>query len=120
MHEDLTTRISGALRQYKKEQIFLEFLANAIDAGATSMSIIIDEKLPPKSPSKLFLPKSQFHSCPALMFHNDSVFQDSDFQGIRRVGVGSKRGGNEKIGRFGLGALSAYHFSEVNSSYHCA
>jgi hypothetical protein len=113
MHEDLSDRISGALRQYRREQIFLEFLANAVDAGASTMTVIVDETQG-KENSGLFLPSSPFQKQPALIFHNDAQFQKEDFRGIRKVGVGSKRRGEGKIGRFGLGALSAYHFSEVS------
>jgi sacsin len=114
MQEDLSYRISGTPRQYSRDQIFLEFLANAVDAGASTMTVIVDKKVRPKKPSSLlFLPSSAFRTHPALVFHNDSVFTEQDFIGIRQIGIGSKRTSDGKIGRFGLGALSAYHISVV-------
>lgn len=113
MGEALTNRIAGALRQYTRDQIFTEFLANAIDAGSNTMDIMLDEKTSPKvallSPSM-----AQFQHLPALVFHNASIFSEKDFRGIKRIGMGSKRSLEGKIGRFGLGTLSAYHFSEVS------
>jgi sacsin len=121
MHEELTDRICSALRQYTKSQIFLEFLANAFDAGASSMTVIIDEKISsnPLGSRSLFLSSSPFHTETALVFHNDAIFQRDDFVGIRSIGVGSKRPSGGKIGRFGIGALSAYHISEVCSVLSC-
>ncbi|KIO21522.1 hypothetical protein M407DRAFT_10336 [Tulasnella calospora MUT 4182] len=54
-----------------------------------------------------------FQSGPALVVHNDGVFTDDDFKGLGNIGQGSKSGRVDSIGRFGLGALSFYHFSEL-------
>lgn len=113
MGETLTARIGGALRQYRPKQMFTEFLANAVDAGSRTMSILLDQTTFPTE-SILSRSMAQFQTSPALVFHNDAVFTDADFQGIKRVGTGSKRSRPGKIGRFGLGALSAYHVTEVS------
>lgn len=113
MGEALTSRIGGALRQYRPEQMFTEFLANAVDAGSRAMSILLDQMTFPTE-SILSRSMAQFQTSPALVFHNDAVFTDDDFQGIKRVGTGSKRSRPGRIGRFGLGALSAYHVTEVS------
>ena len=51
---------------------------------------------------------------PALVVHNEALFSRSDFKGLANVGQGSKSGKTDSIGRFGLGALSFYHFCEVS------
>ncbi|KAI0313563.1 hypothetical protein OF83DRAFT_1175566 [Amylostereum chailletii] len=114
MGESLPTRIGGALRQYGVGQILAEFVANAVDAGAKAVHMVVDEKdFSNRKVNLLTKEMAQFQSSPALVIYNDAVFTDDDFRGIRRVGEGSKRSKSGKIGRFGLGALAAYHLSEV-------
>ncbi|KAK7696314.1 hypothetical protein QCA50_000968 [Cerrena zonata] len=112
MHEDLTRRISNVLKQYSVEQAFNEFLANAADAGASKYNILVDSKTAPAN--NLLSPlMSEMQSLPALVVHNDATFQDHDFKGIRTIGTGGKEGRSDTIGKFGLGALSVFHFTEV-------
>lgn len=112
MGEDLTTRINNVLRQYSIDQAFNEFLANASDAGATRFDILIDER--PFGVHHLLSPEmAPLQTAPAVIIHNDGVFTESDFKGIRRVGLGGKQDRKDAIGKFGLGALSMFHFTEV-------
>ena len=118
MKEDLTTRISNVLLSYTKEQAFMEFLANAADAGATEFGITLDTKQHPFPEDHQLVSPSLKKLCsqPFLIFHNNSIFSPSDWRGICSVGSGSKQGsvdGRPKIGRFGLGALSMFYFTEV-------
>jgi len=123
MHEDLTERISGVLLQYTKEQAFLEFLANAADAKATKFGIYLDQMTRRSQVSSFLTPAmGQLQQGASLIIYNDGVFSKKDWKGIRRVGTGGKRMENEEgntnnrdatIGRFGLGALSMFHFTEV-------
>ncbi len=112
MGEDLTTRISNVLRQYSIEQAFNEFLANASDAGATQFDILVDEFT--SNARNILSPEmAPLLTSPAIVIHNDAVFSDSDFQGIKRIGLGSKQGRVDTFGKFGFGALSMFHFTEV-------
>ncbi|VDC01301.1 unnamed protein product [Peniophora sp. CBMAI 1063] len=114
MDEALSTRISNVLRQYGQDQMPTEFLANAIDAGATSVSFLVDEADFSNASQRLLVPSlAQLQVAGALVVHNDAEFGEQDWRGIRRVGRGSKRDLPGNIGRFGLGALAAYHLSEV-------
>ena len=118
MREDLTTRISNVLRQYDIEQAFNELLANAADAGATKCNFLLDCDEARNAPSNLLLCESMAPFCrgPALVVHNNAEFTEDDIRGICRVGRGGKEEHESSIGRFGLGALSFYHFSEVCST----
>jgi hypothetical protein len=118
MKEDLTTRISNVLVSYTKEQAFTEFLANAADAGATEFGVTLDVIQHTLPEIYQFVSPSLRELCgqPSLILHNNGVFSPSDWKGICSVGTGSKQGasdGNLKIGRFGLGALSMFYFTEV-------
>lgn len=113
MSESLTTRISGVLLGYERGQFFGEFLANAQDAQAKTFAMLLDEK--PASPSNVLSPAfEELQSYPSLIIYNDSVFEESDFKGIRKVGLGGKKDKSDTIGQFGLGCLSMYHFTEVS------
>ncbi|THH29385.1 hypothetical protein EUX98_g4794 [Antrodiella citrinella] len=109
--EDLTTRISDVLKQYTEGQAFNEFLANAADAGAKQFDLALDKRQYPTSGlmSDEMVP---FQTCPALIVYNNSTFSDEDWIGIKSVGVGGKRSRSEAIGKFGLGSLTMFHFSE--------
>jgi len=118
MKEDLTTRISNVLLNYTKEQAFMEFLANAADSGATEFGITLDTIQHPLPENQQFVSHSLKQLCgqPSLILYNNGVFSSSDWKGICSVGSGSKEGridGKPKIGRFGLGALSMFYFTEV-------
>ncbi|KAH8096577.1 hypothetical protein BXZ70DRAFT_991302 [Cristinia sonorae] len=113
MQEDLPTRISNVLRQYSIDQAFNEFLANAADAGASHYEIILDKK-PGKSDNILSPTMAQFQSCSSLILYNQAEFKPEDFKGIRSVGRGGKQNRNDAIGKFGLGALSMFHFTELS------
>jgi len=118
MKEDLTTRVSNVLQSYTKEQAFMEALANAADAGATKFGVTLDIKQHPPLENQQFISHDMKKLCcqPSLILHNNGVFSSSDWKGICNVGSGSKQGcvgGEPKIGRFGLGALSMFYFTEV-------
>ena len=112
--EKLTTRINGVLRGYSEERAFLEFLANAIDAGASDFQVFLDE-IDHSTTSPLISPNMSQLQGPALLLYNNAIFTDADFKGIRRVGLGGKQDSSDSIGQFGLGALSMFHFTEVRS-----
>ncbi|KAI0784872.1 hypothetical protein C8Q75DRAFT_894291 [Abortiporus biennis] len=112
MQENLCTRISNVLRQYNIDQAFNEFLANAADAGATQYNLLLDER-PGRSVDILAPTMSALQSSPSLIVHNDAVFKDEDFAGIRRVGLGGKQDRSDVIGKFGLGSLSMFHFTDM-------
>ncbi|TDL27706.1 hypothetical protein BD410DRAFT_325666 [Rickenella mellea] len=110
--EDLSTRINGVLKDYDIEYASNEWVANADDADATQVSLLVDEQV--FHGSRLLAPTmSEFNGSPALVIHNDAVFKESDFEGLADIGVGGKGAAPDKIGRFGLGALSFYHFTEL-------
>ena len=118
MREDLTTRISSVLHSYTEKQALMEFLANASDAEATEFGITLDTTHHTSTGNHRFLTTSLKELCnqPSLIIHNDGIFKHSDWEGICSIGSGSRKesvGGQLKIGRFGLGALSMFYFTEV-------
>lgn len=109
--EDITTRIRGVLADYDIKYSINEWIANAHDAGASCLKLLLD-KASFKGP-QILGDEVNFHVDPALIVYNDALFQDEDFQGIGNIGKGGKGESPNTIGRFGLGALTFYHFTEV-------
>ena len=118
MKEDLPTRISTVLLSYTKEQAFMEFLANAADARATEFGVTLDavQHHPPENHQFISPNLKELSSQPSLILYNNSVFSPSDWKGICNVGSMNKQekvDGKLRIGRFGLGSLSMFYFTEV-------
>ncbi|CAG8463447.1 20676_t:CDS:2 [Gigaspora margarita] len=107
-HEELTTRLKNILR----EIVFREFLQNADDAGASRFCVILDES----QYSTKHLLKQDTMECwqgPAIWIYNDGQFSDEDFKSLCNVGKSSKWLQYDKIGKFGLGFNSCYHFTDL-------
>ena len=118
MKEDLVTRISSVLLRYTKEQAFMEFLANAADAGATQFGVTLSTTKHQSPAGGQFVSLGLNNLChqPSLLLYNNGVFSPSDWKGICDVGSGNKQesmDGKLRIGRFGLGSLSMFYFTEV-------
>ncbi|KAJ4466248.1 hypothetical protein J3R30DRAFT_3588632 [Lentinula aciculospora] len=112
MSETLITRIKKLLVEYDIQYSFNEFLANAVDAGASRFDVLLDA-MPFVSTQILCREMSVFQQGPAVVLYNDAVFSEDDFKGIRKIGEGGKQERIGTIGKFGLGALSFYHFSDL-------
>ncbi|KAG8973569.1 hypothetical protein FRC05_008637 [Tulasnella sp. 425] len=109
--EDVTARIKSVLLDYDIDHSINEWVANAADAGASVLKLLVDEAT---FEGGQCVPTTQeFPAGPALVIHNDAVFSEEDFQGIGHIGTGGKSNKSNSIGRFGLGALSFYHFTEL-------
>ncbi|KAF5382259.1 hypothetical protein D9757_008956 [Collybiopsis confluens] len=112
MSESFVTRIRNTLVEYDVQYSFNEFLANASDAKASHFQVFLDTKI--CSSTRVLCPEMKvFQTGPALTLSNNALFSEDDFKGIRRIGEGGKQLQDDSIGKFGLGALSFYHFSEV-------
>jgi hypothetical protein len=113
--EDLVKRIRSLLRdQYTDQQILSEFLANAVDAGAQTFGIAMNETQLPAGPISAFSAAMEpLLRSPSLVIHNDGLFTEDDWNGICDIGQGGKATRGNTIGRFGLGALTMFHLTEV-------
>ncbi|KAG0008619.1 hypothetical protein BGZ80_003236 [Entomortierella chlamydospora] len=111
--EDIVARIGSVLNDYDPSSIFVEFLQNAADAGATKCSFMLDQRSFGKN--KVLSKEMAAWQGPALIIYNDAEFTESDFKALSKLGEGNKRGDSSKIGRHGLGFNSVYHFTDVPS-----
>ena len=117
MGEDLVDRIQGFLKEYDIKYAFNEFLANADDAHAKELSVLLLlNRRHQYKPTGFISPafrQIQMHD--SIVLFNDAVLSDEDFKGLRKVGRGGKVGQLDTHGRHGLGALSFYYFTDVRN-----
>ena len=86
--------------------IIKEILQNANDGGATRLDIGV-------TPGLQGNPLHPQLKQPALFFVNNGGFRDEDSQAIGWIGVDFNAGNSSKIGKFGLGQKSVFHFCEA-------
>lgn len=110
--ESLTRRIRHILELYPEGPgIISEFIQNADDAGASTVSVMLD--CGSYGTSSLLSPKMAEWQGPALLIHNDACFNERDFHNLAKIGQASKMERLATTGRFGLGFNSAYHFTDL-------
>ena len=113
-HEPITTRLQNILNEYKEGVgVFRELIQNADDAGASEVQFVLDWRNHPTE--RLLSPGMADCQGPALLVYNNAVFTDDDLKNISKLAAATKREDLEKIGRFGLGFSSVYHFTDVPS-----
>jgi sacsin len=107
------TIVEKTLAQYTEKQFLPEFLANAQDAGASKLMVMINDYI---SVEGNFLSPAlkTLHDRPSIMVYNDSEFSEQDFEGICKTFIGGKGNDPDSIGQFGLGALTMFHITEVS------
>ncbi|KAK2847013.1 hypothetical protein Q5P01_010012 [Channa striata] len=112
--EPLTVRIKNILEEYPSvADIFKELLQNADDASATECSFLIDMRKNADIRENLLDPGMIVCHGPSLWSFNNSVFSDTDFLNITRLGGSMKRCEADKVGKFGLGFNSVYHITDI-------
>lgn len=112
--EPLTVRIKNILEEYPSvADIFKELLQNADDASATECSFLIDMRRNADIRENLLDPGMIVCHGASLWSFNNSVFSDTDFLNITRLGGSVKRCEADKVGKFGLGFNSVYHITDI-------
>ena len=86
-------------------------IQNADDAGATEVSFLFDERN--YGVKSLENPKLDRFQGPALYCHNNAIFKEQDWEGIRNLMKSNKKEDPLKIGRFGIGFNSVYHITGI-------
>lgn len=81
--------INKILNDYGPDTIFTEYLQNAADAGATQFSIMLDHQS--YSSKGILNEKMSEGQGPALLVWNNAEFTQQDFEGLRKMAMGSKR-----------------------------
>ena len=115
IYNEITCIFQNAQDYYHDDVIFQEFLQNADDANATRFSIIID-KSRYKTSDLITEDEGLKHwQGPAILIYNDKVFTEEDLEKLVKLGIGSKSDKYEKIGKFGLGFNTCYHYTDLPS-----
>ena len=108
-----TVRIKNNVREYGGGNTCLkELLANADDAKASHFTVCLDKSRYPTD--QLLSASMEDLQGPALWVCNDAKFSAKDWQNYTlSVGESAKANDSAKIGKFGLGALTAYSLTDV-------
>ncbi|MBL1208878.1 sacsin N-terminal ATP-binding-like domain-containing protein [Geminocystis sp. GBBB08] len=104
----IINQIKSLLKERYKEgfPIIKEIIQNANDGKATQLDFGLVGGLGNSVSHPLL-------KCPAIFFLNDGTFTPSDAKAIGYIGVDANAGNKEKIGKFGLGQKSVFHFCEA-------
>jgi hypothetical protein len=114
--ESIVNRITNTIKESSLWSSLNEFVANAEDCGTATKSHWILDSEKSEFPSKTILcDELEEWQTPSLYFYNDGVFTDSDFKALVDIGMGTKAGDSSKIGKYGLGSLTMYLFTDVPS-----
>ena len=113
-HEELTDRLKGILDGYPADGILKELVQNADDAQASEIHFIHDTRSL-GSTKVLTNDASEEIQGPALCVYNDRPFTKKELDGIKKLGIGSKRDSPEMTGKYGIGFNSVYHLTDCPS-----
>ncbi|BAY84718.1 hypothetical protein NIES267_42140 [Calothrix parasitica NIES-267] len=104
----IVNTIKSLLKERYKQgfPIIKEIIQNANDGGATTLDFGVIKGLREKINHPLL-------KIPALFFLNDGTFNESDREAILSFGVDANAGDKSKIGKFGLGQKSIFHFCDA-------
>ncbi len=112
--EDLTDRLKGILEGYPDDGILKELVQNADDAQASEIHFIHDTRTL-GSENVATDEASEEIQGPALCVYNDRPFTKEDLEGIKKLGIGSKRDSLATTGKYGIGFNSVYHLTDCPS-----
>ena len=104
----IINQIQTLLKERYKEgfPIVKEIIQNANDGGATNLHIALVESDSLDAAHPLL-------RRPAIAFINDGDFDDKDERAILWFGADLNAGDTSKVGKFGLGQKSVFHFCEA-------
>ncbi|KAI9002776.1 hypothetical protein BC832DRAFT_107492 [Gaertneriomyces semiglobifer] len=109
--ERKTKRIASILNDYLEGPVILrELIQNAEDAGATEVFFVLDVRSQPRE--KLISPGLRKFAGPALLAGNNAVFNEDDYKSLSNIGDSVKKEDITKTGKFGVGFLSVYHWTD--------
>src|SRR3954463_5798847 len=107
----LTANIKDLIHDYPEGiGIIKELAQNADDAGARLLDIVIDRRQHPAE--RLPAPEMVELQGPALLFFNDSVFTEDDFDRIQEIYRSGKVRAADKTGQFGKGFNTVYNVTD--------
>ncbi len=104
----IVNTIKSLLKERYKQgfPIIKEIIQNANDGGATTLDFGVVKGLGKQVNHPLL-------KIPALFFLNDGTFNQSDKEAISSFGVDANARDKSKIGKFGLGQKSIFHFCDA-------
>eukprot|EP01133_Synstelium_polycarpum_P007221 gene7221-8386_t len=116
--EQLPVKIRSLLIGYDSHSLLKEMLQNAEDSGATTLSVMLDERsfVKPADEYSISLkdcPDYVRLFMPSIVIHNDKPFTEADIVNVQSLGDSNKMAKDgSTIGKFGYGINSMYNISD--------
>eukprot|EP00928_Gymnodinium_smaydae_P095838 TRINITY_DN8323_c0_g2_i1.p1 TRINITY_DN8323_c0_g2~~TRINITY_DN8323_c0_g2_i1.p1 ORF type:complete len:4833 (+),score=938.40 TRINITY_DN8323_c0_g2_i1:126-14624(+) len=108
---DLVSQVKQLLQEYgESADLVKEFVQNSDDAGATSLTFIVDEES--FGTETIIDPRVGALQGPAVYICSDKPLTDEDIANMQRVGASKKRLDFSSSGRFGVGLNVMYRFCD--------
>jgi len=108
LKENLVPRIQNLIDGYSKDSILKEYLQNSDDSGATELIVTFDQRIHHSIDNTIY----ERAKGPALLLHNDSKFEEKDFDSIILMSAQGKVNDPKSTGRFGQGFYSSFSISD--------
>jgi hypothetical protein len=103
----LINTLRSNLESYPEDSVLREMLQNADDGGAKHFSILYSPK---NNKSET---KNSFGAAARLIVMNDGDVNDDQFTAMTQLRAASQVDDNSKIGKFGLGLKSVFHWCDI-------
>ncbi|KAJ3361959.1 hypothetical protein GGF32_006836 [Allomyces javanicus] len=104
--------IKNVLQEYPEgAQVLRELIQNADDARAKKITFVLDHRS--HGTSHLVNDNLARFQGPALLAFNDAEFSRTDLESFQQPFDSKKADQIDKIGKFGIGFMSVYHWTEV-------
>ena len=106
--------IRARLQNYEDQRLLLDIISVASDACATEVNILLDDACGPTE--ALLSPRcNELQNSPTLVVQHNGNFTESDLLRILHY-CSTQRDNRPLVGRYGHGALSVFHITEVLTS----
>eukprot|EP01080_Neovahlkampfia_damariscottae_P004758 gene4758-8340_t len=110
-NEPLYVRLANILKDYPTTTLIKEILQNADDAKATEVKFYLDTTIYDRN--SLFSDGMDVLQGPSLLSFNNSIFKETDYKSLSKLGDSEKKDNEETTGRFGIGFNSIYHITDT-------
>jgi len=111
---DWVSAIRARLENYEDQRLLLDIISVASDARATEVNILLDDAWGPTE--ALLSPRcNELQNSPTLVVQHNGNFTENDLFQILRY-CSTHRDNKPSVGRYGHGALSIFHITEVRTS----
>ena len=109
--EPLPNILKRILTNYPSNEIAKELIQNCDDAGSSRINFICNYKT--HNEKNVFSKAWKELQGPALCVYSNTHFSEKDIANIQNLGDSDKKTDSSKVGQYGIGFNTVYHFTDV-------